>query len=73
MNAIKIEMRKAGTSKNISDAHFCQFEGCYKPAKYKVTFLDHLWETWDLCDKHQKEEKEVLEKVYERFNSEKND
>jgi hypothetical protein len=63
LRAIVIEKRKTGKSKQIQDAFFCGFEGCMKPAKYEVTFLDHYWDKWHLCDNHAKEEKEILNRL----------
>ena len=63
MAAIKITKRKTKNSKAMSDAVFCSLDNCYKPSKWDVKFLDHLWDITHLCDSHKKEFKDLLEKV----------
>jgi len=65
MSGISIAKRKTGKSKAISDAFFCDYEGCMKPSKHDMTFLDHYWEKMHLCDKHVKEMKEILSRFYD--------
>ena len=67
MPGIKVSKRKAKNSKAMSDAVFCSLEGCYKPSKWDVLFLDHKWETMHVCDNHKKEFKELMEKIGYEF------
>ena len=42
-----------------SEVEICKYDGCSKIAKYEVTFLDHLWDKWYLCEPHGKEIKKA--------------
>lgn len=54
---------KTKKSNTFSEALFCDYDGCTKAAKNEVTFLDHLWDKWLVCDAHCGEVKEILSRM----------